>query len=104
MAKGAAARGGACGGGFPVKYDNKSKSFKMLARKLNAEIERLFPEDIEILAEPGRFMVANAATLVAKVIGKAISEVLAGPLEDHIVPDDDAYDEASGALWPEDEG
>lgn len=62
------------GGGFPVKYDNKSKSFKVLARKLNAEIERLFPEDIEILAEPGRFMVANAATLVAKVIGKAIRD------------------------------
>jgi ornithine decarboxylase len=62
------------GGGFPVKYDNKSKSFKILARKLNAEIERLFPEDIEILAEPGRFMVANAATLVAKVIGKAIRD------------------------------
>jgi ornithine decarboxylase len=62
------------GGGFPVKYDNKSKSFKILARKLNAEIERLFPKDIEILAEPGRFMVANAATLVAKVIGKAIRD------------------------------
>ena len=29
------------------------------------------PEDIEILAEPGRFLVATAATLVAKVIGKA---------------------------------
>lgn len=62
------------GGGFPVKYDNKSKSFKILARKLNAEIERLFPKDIEILAEPGRFMVANAATLVAKVIGKAVRD------------------------------
>jgi len=62
------------GGGFPVKYDNKSKSFKILARKLNAEIERLFPKDIEILAEPGRFMVANAATLVAKVIGKAMRD------------------------------
>jgi ornithine decarboxylase len=62
------------GGGFPVKYDNKSKSFKVLARKLNAEIARLFPEDIEILAEPGRFMVANAATLVAKVIGKAMRD------------------------------
>ncbi len=59
------------GGGFPVKYDNKSRSFKILARKLNAEIERLFSENIEILAEPGRFMVANAGTLVAKVIGKA---------------------------------
>ncbi|MCX5715354.1 MAG: type III PLP-dependent enzyme [Candidatus Omnitrophica bacterium] len=59
------------GGGFPVKYHSKVKSFKTLARKLNTEFKRLFPEDIEILAEPGRFMVANAATLVTKIIGKA---------------------------------
>jgi ornithine decarboxylase len=62
------------GGGFPVKYNSKVKSFKTLARKLNAEINRLFPKDIEILAEPGRFMVANAGTLVAKVIGKAVRD------------------------------
>ncbi len=62
------------GGGFPVKYNNKVKSFKLLAKKLNAEFERLFPKDIEILAEPGRFMVANAATLVTKVIGKAVRD------------------------------
>jgi len=62
------------GGGFPVKYDNKVKSFKTLARKLNAEFNRLFPKDIEILAEPGRFMVANAATLVTKIIGKAVRD------------------------------
>ena len=62
------------GGGFPVRYNNKVRSFQILARKLNAEIERLFPKDIEILAEPGRFMVANSATLVAKVIGKAIRD------------------------------
>lgn len=62
------------GGGFPVRYNNKAKSFKILAKKLNTEFERLFPEDIEILAEPGRFMVANAATLVAKVIGKAVRD------------------------------
>lgn len=62
------------GGGFPVQYDNKSKSFSMLAKKLNAEMERLFPDDTEILAEPGRFMIANAATLVAKVIGKSVRD------------------------------
>ena len=38
---------------------------------LNAEFDRLFPKELEILAEPGRFMVATAATLVAEVIGKA---------------------------------
>ncbi|MDD5136161.1 MAG: type III PLP-dependent enzyme [Candidatus Omnitrophica bacterium] len=62
------------GGGFPVKYNNKVKSFKTLARKLNTEFDRLFPKDIEILAEPGRFMVANAATLVTKIIGKAVRD------------------------------
>ena len=62
------------GGGFPVKYHSKVKSFKTLARKLNVEFKRLFPEDIEILAEPGRFMVANAATLVTKIIGKAVRD------------------------------
>ncbi|MBI4335720.1 MAG: type III PLP-dependent enzyme [Candidatus Omnitrophica bacterium] len=62
------------GGGFPVKYHSKVKAFKTLARKLNTEFKRLFPEDIEILAEPGRFMVATAGTLVAKIIGKAVRD------------------------------
>jgi ornithine decarboxylase len=62
------------GGGFPVKYNPKVKSFKTLARKLNTEIRRLFTPDTEILAEPGRFMVANACTVVAKVIGKAFRD------------------------------
>ncbi len=59
------------GGGFPAPYDGNSTSFRELARVLNAEFRRLFPKDLEIIAEPGRFMVATAATLVAEVIGKA---------------------------------
>jgi ornithine decarboxylase len=62
------------GGGFPVKYNPKVKSFKTLAKKLNTEIKRLFTPDTQILAEPGRFLVANACTLVAKVIGKAVRD------------------------------
>jgi ornithine decarboxylase len=62
------------GGGFPVKYNPKVRSIKVLSRKLNAEIKRLFTADMEILAEPGRFLVANACTLVAKVIGKAVRD------------------------------
>jgi len=62
------------GGGFPVRYNSKAKSFKILAKKLNAEIDRLFPKTTEILAEPGRFMVANAGTLVTKIIGKAVRD------------------------------
>ena len=62
------------GGGFPVPYDRHVKPFSQLARKINAEIDRLFPEDIQILAEPGRFFVATAANLVAQVIGKAVRD------------------------------
>ena len=62
------------GGGFPVKYHPEVKSFKILAKQINTEIKRLFPADMQVLAEPGRFLVANACTLVAKVIGKAFRD------------------------------
>ncbi len=59
------------GGGFPVRYNPDVRPLVDLAEKLNSEIARLFPADMQILAEPGRFLVANACTLVAKVVGKA---------------------------------
>jgi ornithine decarboxylase len=59
------------GGGFPTRYESDMTPFTTLARKVNREIERLFPKNIEILAEPGRFMIASACTSVAEVIGKA---------------------------------
>jgi ornithine decarboxylase len=63
------------GGGFPVRYTSDVKSFTVLARKLNSEIKRLFPNDgIQVIAEPGRFMVATACTLVAKIIGKSVRD------------------------------
>ncbi|MCL4402005.1 MAG: type III PLP-dependent enzyme, partial [Acidobacteria bacterium] len=40
----------------------------------NAEIKRLFPAEMEILAEPGRFLVATAAASVARIIGKAVRD------------------------------
>jgi ornithine decarboxylase len=63
------------GGGFPVKYSPDVKSFAVLAKKLNSEIKRLFANDcIQVIAEPGRFMVATACSLVTKIIGKAIRD------------------------------
>jgi ornithine decarboxylase len=59
------------GGGFPAPYDEKVQPFRELAKVLNTELDRLFPKNIQILAEPGRFLVATAATLVASVVGKA---------------------------------
>jgi ornithine decarboxylase len=62
------------GGGFPVRYNPGVKPLRVLARRLNAEIKRLFSPDTQILAEPGRFMVADACSLVSKVIGKAVRD------------------------------
>ncbi|MEJ2110139.1 MAG: type III PLP-dependent enzyme [Acidobacteriota bacterium] len=59
------------GGGFPVGYNRHVRPFRELARILEKELNRIFPKEMEILAEPGRFMVGSAATLVAEVIGKS---------------------------------
>ncbi len=62
------------GGGFPAPYNPHVKPFSELAKKINAEIDRLFAKDIQILAEPGRFLVATAAMSVARIIGKAVRD------------------------------
>lgn len=59
------------GGGFPARYDRHVRPFRDLAKILGAEIRRLFPKDLEVIAEPGRYMVGTAATAVAEVIGKS---------------------------------
>ncbi|OHE80175.1 MAG: decarboxylase [Verrucomicrobia bacterium GWF2_62_7] len=62
------------GGGFPAPYDASVKPFRELAKVINREIDRLFPKEVQILAEPGRFLVATAATAVSKIIGKAVRD------------------------------
>jgi ornithine decarboxylase len=82
------------GGGFPVAYDRHVKPIRDLARVVNAEIARLFPKDMEILAEPGRYLVATAATAVARVIGKAVRD---GRVSYYI--DDSVYHTFSGLIF-----
>ena len=82
------------GGGFPVPYDADSPKFEKLAKVINAECKRLFPKDVEIIAEPGRFMVATAGTLVSEIIGKARRE---GKIFYHI--NDGVYHTFSGVVY-----
>jgi ornithine decarboxylase len=62
------------GGGFPAPYNRHVRPFEELAKVIHHEIERLFAPEIEILAEPGRFLVATAATAISKIIGKAVRD------------------------------
>jgi len=82
------------GGGFPAHYDNTVPAFRKLARTINTELDRLFPEPIEILAEPGRFLVASSATAIAGIIGKAVRD---GKLCYYL--DDGVYHTYSGVIF-----
>jgi ornithine decarboxylase len=89
------------GGGFPAPYDATVKPFRELAKVINRELDRLFPKNdpaftkkLEILAEPGRFMCATAATAVSKIIGKAVRD---GKLCYYI--DDGVYHTFSGVIF-----
>jgi ornithine decarboxylase len=82
------------GGGFPVPYDPQVPEFAKLGTLLNSEFKRLFPDDIEIVAEPGRFIAATAAILVSEIIGKARRD---GKVFYHI--NDGVYHTFSGVVY-----
>jgi len=82
------------GGGFPAPYNKHVRPFGELAKVINAEISRLFAPDIQILAEPGRFLVASAATSMASIIGKAVRD---GKTCYYI--DDSVYHTYSGVIF-----
>ena len=83
------------GGGFPVEeYAPDVLSFEELAERLTAEMKKLFPDNIEFIAEPGRILVANACTLVVSVIGRAFRH---GTTSYYI--DDGVYGTFSGQVF-----
>ena len=53
------------GGGFP---GNDNQFFEEFAAVINQQIENHFQQNIQIIAEPGRFLVASCQTIVTRVI------------------------------------
>ncbi len=58
------------GGGFPVDYSNDQPDMDAYFQKIRDALARL-PQDISVIAEPGRFLVAPAVTGIASVSGQA---------------------------------
>jgi ornithine decarboxylase len=60
------------GGGFPIRHfdDDDHISFKDIAKLIRKKMKRLFPRETKFIAEPGRFLVGPAGTLVTQVIGR----------------------------------
>lgn len=61
------------GGGFPVPYSADVLPINVFCAPINAALAQL-PETMQIIAEPGRFIVASSVTSVASVMGQAQRE------------------------------
>ncbi len=81
------------GGGFPVTYNDYVMPIDQFCMPINEALNRL-PETVQILAEPGRFIVAEAVTSVASVMGQAEREG-----ETWYYLDDGIYGTFSGILF-----
>ncbi|KAH8290172.1 hypothetical protein KR054_000764 [Drosophila jambulina] len=67
------------GGGFPGSDDEK---FERISEIVNTSVERYFPDEkVQIIAEPGRFFVAAAYTLICKIHAKREVRNEAGKLD-----------------------
>ncbi|MCB1741388.1 MAG: type III PLP-dependent enzyme [Gammaproteobacteria bacterium] len=58
------------GGGFPADYQGGLGSMVDFCAPIREALQRM-PADVEIVAEPGRSLVAGAVTLITSVIGKS---------------------------------
>src|SRR2546421_4272097 len=58
------------GGGFPVRHVKPIPSIEMIGGVVNEGL-KAFPEDIQVIAEPGRYLVSDAGYFVCRVLGTA---------------------------------
>jgi ornithine decarboxylase len=58
------------GGGFPVRHVKPIPSIEVIGDVVN-EALRVFPDDTEVVAEPGRYLVSDAGYFVCRVLGTA---------------------------------
>ncbi len=56
------------GGGYPVDLSMPAPSIETIAEVINRELEA-FPPEVAVIAEPGRYLVADAGIFICQVIG-----------------------------------
>ena len=81
------------GGGFPVTYTQQVMPIDQFCMPINEALNEL-PETVQVIAEPGRFIVAPAVTSVASVMGQAERE---GQIWYYL--DDGIYGSFSGLMF-----
>src|SRR5262247_214025 len=58
------------GGGFPVRHVKPIPSIEVIGQVVNEGLQA-FPEDVQVVAEPGRYIVSDAGYFVCRVLGTA---------------------------------
>lgn len=81
------------GGGFPVSYNRQVMPIKLFCIPINAALAGL-PDTVQVIAEPGRFIVAEAMVSVASIMGQAKRE---GQMWYYL--DDGIYGSFSGLIF-----
>jgi ornithine decarboxylase len=59
------------GGGFPVRHVKPIPSIESIGALINDAL-KAFPEDVQVIAEPGRYMVSDAGYFVCRVLATAV--------------------------------
>jgi ornithine decarboxylase len=59
------------GGGFPVRLTKPIPSIEVIGNVVNHALEQI-PADLQVIAEPGRYLVSDAGWLVCRVVGTAV--------------------------------
>lgn len=81
------------GGGFPVSYLEPVMPIEQFCEPITQALERYFG-DYRVIAEPGRFVVGDAVTLITQVIGKSVRDQITW-----YYIDDGLYGSFSGKLY-----
>lgn len=83
------------GGGFPIKhFKTDTVSLETFANQMRRELNRLFPESVQIIAEPGRALAGPAGMLITRVVGRSIRNN-----KNYYYLDDGVYGDFSGIVF-----
>ena len=61
------------GGGFPADYDRGGVDIESFCEPIRRELQGL-PDDWDVLAEPGRYLVAAGVTSITSIVGKSVRD------------------------------
>ncbi len=83
------------GGGFPIRhFKAETVTLETFAAQMRRELNRLFPKEIALIAEPGRALCGPAGMLITRVAGRSIRNN-----KNYYYLDDGVYGDFSGMVF-----